>query len=51
MSLDFTDDQSTLGQVMAWHQAITWANGDPDHCRQMAWLGPNELTSDYPTYI
>ena len=27
MSLDYTDDQSTLVQVMAWcRQAITWAN-------------------------
>ena len=33
MSLDFTDDQSTL---VAWrHQAITWANVDPDLCRHM----------------
>ena len=29
MSLDFTDDRSTLVQVMAlYHQAITWANVD-----------------------
>ena len=28
-----------------WHQAITWANVDPDLCRQMASLGPNELTT------
>ena len=24
-------------------QAITWANVDPDRCRHMASLGPNEL--------
>ena len=46
MSLDFTDDQSTLVQVMACavrQQAITWANVDPDICRHMASLGHNEL--------
>ena len=43
MSLDLTDDKSTLVQVMAWHQAITWANVDPDLCHHMAPLGPNEL--------
>ena len=30
MSLDFTDDQSLLVQVMAWQQATTRANIDPD---------------------
>ena len=41
MSLDFTDDQSTL---VAWRQqAITWANVDQDLCRHMASLGYNEL--------
>ena len=33
MSLDVADDKSKLVQVMAWcwrHQAITWANVDPD---------------------
>ena len=41
MSLDLTDDKSTLAQVMAWcqQQAITRANGDPELCRQMASLG------------
>ena len=46
MSLDFTNDKSTLVQVMAcavWQQAITWANVDPDLCRHMALLGHNEL--------
>ena len=38
MSLDFTDDQSTLVQVIA----ITWANVDPDLCRHMASLIHNE---------
>ena len=39
MSLGFTDDQSTVVQVMAWcrqAKAITWANVDPDLCRDMA---------------
>ena len=47
MSLDLTDDKTTLVQVMAWcvrQQAITWADVDPDLCRHMASLGPNELT-------
>ena len=46
MSLDFTDDQSTLVQVMAWcrqAKAITWANVDPDLCHQIASLGHSEL--------
>ena len=44
MSLDFTDDQSTLVQVMAWQQAITWPSVDPDLCCHMVSLGHNELT-------
>ena len=47
MPLSLTDDKSTLGQVMAWCRQATshylsqcW----PDLCRQMASLGPNELT-------
>ena len=47
MPLRLTDDKSTLGQVMAWGrqaQAITWANVDPDLCRQLASLAHNELT-------
>ena len=50
MSLDFTNDQSTLVQVMAWcRQAttITWANVDPDICRYMVSLGYNELIHQY----
>ena len=38
MPLDLADDKSTLV-----HQAITWANADPDLCGQMASLGHNEL--------
>ena len=41
------DDKWTLVQVMAfswWHQAITWANVDPNLSRHMASLGHNELT-------
>ena len=47
MPQDLTDDKSALVQVMAWcrqAQAITWANVDPDLCRQMASLGLNEFT-------
>ena len=40
MSLDFTDDESTLIQVMAF----TWANVDPDLFHHMTWLGHSELT-------
>ena len=47
MSLDFTDDKSTLAQVMAWCRQATshylsqcW----PHLCRHMASLGHNELT-------
>ena len=47
MPQDLSDDKSTLVQVMAFdavrQQAITWATFDPDLCRQMASLGPNEL--------
>ena len=46
MLLDFTDDQSSVVQVMAWcirQQAITWASVDPDLCRHMVSLGQNEL--------
>ena len=45
MRLDLTDDKSTLVQVMAgaWrHQAITWANVDPDLCRHMVSIGHSE---------
>ena len=39
------DDKSTLVHVMAQqHQAIIWANADPDLCRHMTSLGRNELT-------
>ena len=37
MSLDITNDESTLDYVMAWcrqAQAIAWANVAPDLCRQ-----------------
>ena len=46
MPLNSTDDKSTMVQVMAWcrqAQAIAWANVDPDLCRHMVSLGPNEL--------
>ena len=48
MSLDLTDDKSTLVQVMAWcrqAKAITWAYVDRDLFRHVALLGPNELIS------
>ena len=47
MSLDLTEDESLLVQVMAWcHQATghNWANVDTVLCHHMASLGPNELT-------
>ena len=47
MSMDLTDDKSTLVQVMVGavrQHAITWANIDLDLCRHMASLGLNELT-------
>ena len=47
MSLDFTDDNSTLVQVMAWCRQATshyLSSVDPDLGRHMAALGPNELT-------
>ena len=46
MSLDFTDDQSTLVQVMARCREATshtWANVDLDPCGHMASLGHNAL--------
>ena len=48
MSLGFTDDQSTLVQVMAWCRQATshYLNHvDPDLCHHMASLGHSELTS------
>ena len=51
MSLDLTENKSTLVQVMAWcrhgvrQQAIAWASVDLDLCRPMASLGHNELIS------
>ena len=51
MSLDFVDDQSTFVQIWLGairQQAITGANVDPDLCRHMGSLGPNELTH-WPT--
>ena len=44
MSLELTNDKSTLVQVMAWwQQAIAWANVEPDLYRRMASLGYNGL--------
>ena len=46
MSLNLTDDKSTLVQVMVGavrQQAITWANVYPDLCRHMVSLGLNEF--------
>ena len=53
MSLDLTEDKSTLVQVMAWcHQvtSIIQANGDRNVCCHMASLGHNELI-EYFIYI
>ena len=45
MSLDFTDDQSTLVQVMAWcRQATSHYLSQCRPSRHMASLGHNELT-------
>ena len=46
MSLDFTDDKSTLGSGHEWlattrQQAITWAIADPDLCHDMVSLAHN----------
>ena len=43
MSLNFTDDESTW-----WHQAITWANVDPDLCRHMPLTWPQWVHSSPP---
>ena len=43
MVQDLTDDKSTLVQHWWRHQAITWANVDPDLCCCMASLSHNEL--------
>ena len=48
-SKGLTDDKSILGQVMLGavrQQAITWANVDPDLCRHMVSLGPNDWGLD-----
>ena len=52
MSLDFTDDQSTLVQLIGVvrQQAITWANVDPDLCHHLASLGHNELSQRFKLY-
>ena len=47
MSLDLTDNESTLVQVIAWccqATSVTWASVDPDLCCHVASLGHNELT-------
>ena len=47
ISLDLTDDKSTMVQVMACgavrQQVITWITVDPDLCLHMASLGHIEL--------
>ena len=53
MSLDFTDDQPILVQVMAWclrQQAISWANVDPHLCHHMVSLAHNELKTWVPKW-
>ena len=47
LSLNLTDDKSTLVQVVAWHlqgTTITWANVDPDSSHHMASLRHKELS-------
>ena len=54
ISLDFTDKQSTLVQVMAWcrqAKSHTWANVDPDLCHHMASLSHNKLNMKEPMSI
>ena len=46
MPLDLTQGKSTLVQVKALHQAITWANVDPDICHHMTSLGHNGVIQD-----
>ena len=43
MAQNLTDDKSTLVQVMAWQQSITWTSVDQDLQCHMVLLGPNEL--------
>ena len=48
MSLEFTDDQSTLVLVITWwvpfgQQAITWADVNPDLYHHMVSLDQNKL--------
>ena len=38
------EDCSIFSQVLAWWQATTWANGDPDHCHCIASLSPKLLS-------
>ena len=54
MSLDFTGDQSTLVQVMAWcHQATSHylSQCSPRFCCHMVSLGQNELIDWSPTTV
>ena len=46
VNLPLDECHSTLlmkNQYWFRQQTIIWANGDPDICRHMASLGPNEL--------
>ena len=51
MSLDFTDDQSTLVQVMAKWRQSTSHYLSPDLCCHLASLGHNELMSVKAPYV
>ena len=52
MPQNLTNEKSTLVQVMSWcHQAITWANIDPDLCCHMASLGYKELICHSITHL
>ena len=48
MSLDLADDKLTLVQVMYGN---TWANVDPDVCRQMVLQSHNEVILPLHTYV
>ena len=51
MSENTLDDELTLVRIMAWWQAISWADVDPDLYRHMASTDHNEWRSKPLLYI
>ena len=51
MLQNFTDDLSTLVQVMVRRRQVTWADVDPDLSHHMASLGHNELIPIWVVYF